>query len=527
MRTKVILTVMIVTHFGLLFSTGLFRHWGFLTSINDLANFDQAIWGTIHGNLFLNTDIFNMSSSTLAIHFDPIQLIFVPFYLLYPNVAWLTAAQALALSITAWPVYILASRSFKSEKMGLIWALIFLVNPFLLNAAAGDFHPIFLAVPFVALGFMALESKNFKLMFFYALVILLCKEHLGIMVIGFGILWWVATRQKISGSALVLLGATHFYLVLQVIMPAFSPTGQHVMISEDLGQLSRYAWLGDSFGDIFKTVITQPFYVLQTVLLSMGGLGYLFLLLLPFLFFPLLGPIFLLPGMADLAANMLSVNPMPRSPNAYHSVTLIPILIIAAMRGIRKFTNWQKKFSVKEISILLLLASLLMGYIFAPFPLPGTKNVWAPASFVSLPDPRVQEIHSLVGKEASISVQANLGAHFSQRNEIYRYPNQIEQVDAIILCLESPTKNIHNYPDDRKEMRQYFIGMLDNHLQMDREDYLASVEKLLLDDDFKVAYWNEPWLVIKRSVEEKEFVPGVMDRLVELKRDWGISEEHI
>ena len=93
MKTRIILIVMIVTHFSLLFATGLFRHWGFLTSINDLANFDQAIWGTIHGNLLLNTDIFDMPSSTLAIHFDPIQLIFVPFYLFYPNVAWLTAAR--------------------------------------------------------------------------------------------------------------------------------------------------------------------------------------------------------------------------------------------------------------------------------------------------------------------------------------------------------------------------------------------------------------------------------------------------
>ena len=446
METRLILIVMILTHLVLLFATGLFRKRGFLTSINDLANFDQAIWGTIHGNLLLNSDVFNMLTSRLAVHFDPIQLIFVPFYLLYPNATWLTAVQALALSITAWPIYILTSRTFESEKLGLIWALIFLVNPFLLNAAAWDFHPITLAVPFVALGFIALESRNYKLMLLCALVILLCKEHLGIMIIGFGILWWLATRLKIPGSALVLLGATHFYLILQVIMPAFSPTGQHVMFSEDLGQLSRYAWLGDSFGDIFKTVITQPFYVLQTVLVRMGGLGYLFLLLLPFLFFPLLGPVFLLPGMADLAANMLSVNLMPRSPIAYHSITLIPVLIIAAMHGIRKVTKWQKRYSVKEVSVLLLLASLLMGYIFAPFPLPGAKNVWAPASFVSLPDPRVQEVRSLVGKEASLSVQANVGAHFSQRMEIYRYPNQIDQVNVIILRLESPTRNIHNYP---------------------------------------------------------------------------------
>jgi len=519
-KYRIFLIALIMAHFGLFLATGLFRHWGFLTSINDLANFDQAIWGTIQGSLLLNTDVFDMPISRLAIHFDPIQLVFVPFYLFYPTVAWLTAGQALALSITAWPIYILASRIFESEKMGLVWALIFLVNPFLLNAAAWDFHPITLAVPFVALGLLAVESKNFKIMLFCALVILLCKEHLGVMIIGFGILWWIRTRQWIPGTALVLLGAAHFYLVLQVIMPAFSPTGQHVMVSEGLGQLSRYAWLGDSVGDIVRTLITQPIYVLKTVLISMAGLGYLVLLLIPFLFFPLLGLIYLLPGMADLAANMLSANPMPRSPIAYHSAALIPIFTAAAVYGIRKISRWQKRFSVKELTGLVLITSLLIGYAFAPFPFPGAKNVWSPASFVSLPDSRVQEIRSLVGKDASLSVQANIGAHFSQREGIYRYPNRVNDVDAIVLWLDSPTKNIHTYPEDDVESRQYIIGMLDSHLSMDREDYFASVEELLVDEDYGVIYWDNPWLVLKRNVEGKEVDTDVMVRLEELREKW-------
>jgi len=519
-KYRILLIALILAHFGLLFMTGLFRHWGFLTSINDLANFDQAIWGTIQGSLLLNTDVFDMPTSRLAMHFDPIQLIFVPLYLIYPSFGWLTGGQALALSITAWPVYVLASRSFESEKTGLIWALIFLANPFLLNAGAWDFHPITLAVPFVALGFLALDSRNFKLMLFCALVILLCKEHLGVMVTGFGVLWWIWTRQWIPGTVLILLGAAHFYLVLQVIMPAFSPTGQHVMVSEGLGQLSRYAWLGDSVGDIIRTIITQPVYVLKTVLISMGGLGYLILLLIPFLFFPLLGLAFLLSGVADLAANMLSANPMPRSPIAYHSATLVPVLTVAAVYGIRKISRWQKRFSAQELTGLVLIATLFMGYAFAPFPLPGAKNVWAPASFVSLPDPRVKEIRSLVGEDSALSVQANAGAHFSQREELYRYPNQIDQVDTVILWLESPTRNIHVYSEEQKQIRQYLIGMLDSHLSMDRKDYFASVEELLLDEKFGVAYWDEPWLVLKRGVEEDDVVADVMARVEELRGKW-------
>jgi hypothetical protein len=85
----------------------------------------------------------------------------------------------------------------------------------------------------------------------------------------------------------------------------------------------------------------------------------------------------------------------------------------------------------------------------------------------------------LVGQDASISAQANVGAHFSQRKEIYRFPNRLDHVDAVILWLDTPTKNIHTDSVEKKEKRQFIIGMLDNHLQMDRDDFLNSVEKLL------------------------------------------------
>jgi hypothetical protein len=318
--------------------------------------------------------------------------------------------------------------------------------------------------------------------------------------------------------ALFLLGAGHLYLVLQVIMPAFSPIGQHVMISEGLGHLSRYSWLGDSIGDIIQTILIHPFAILKIAIVP--GAFYLFLLLLPFLFFPLIGLVFLLPGIADLAANMLSATSMPRTPFAYHSITLIPIFAVGAMHGVKKASRWVKRYSSAGLSFFVLTASAVWGYLLAPFPLPGAMNFWAPASFVSWPDPRVQEIRTLVGNGASISVQANIGAHFSQRKEIYRYPNRIDQADAIILRLLSPTRNIHNYPEEQEEQRQHFLGTLDSHLQMDRDNFLASVEELLLNEGFRVAYWDDPWLVLEKNMNRKKPVYDVMSKLAGLKEKW-------
>ena len=157
------------------------------------------------------------------------------------------------------PIFLLATRVFTSEKVGLLWALVYLVNPFILNAAAWDFHPITLAVPFVAMSMLSIESKNFRLLFFSCLVILSCKEHLGIMVIGFGLLWWIRNKSWKPAIVLILIGIIQFILVLMIIMPVLSPTGEHVMI-KNVGQPGRYGWLGDSLKEIFQA---DQYLVLQ------------------------------------------------------------------------------------------------------------------------------------------------------------------------------------------------------------------------------------------------------------------------
>lgn len=149
-RYQVFLFVFILAYFATFFFFGLFKHWGFLTTFVDVAKYDREILNVIQTGSFF---------STYYIHFDPIHLFFVPFYMIHPTVAWLIAAQAIAVSIAAWIIFSLARRIFDSEKIGLIWALLFLINPFLVNAAAWDVDTITFAVPFAALGFLALDSR--------------------------------------------------------------------------------------------------------------------------------------------------------------------------------------------------------------------------------------------------------------------------------------------------------------------------------------------------------------------------------
>jgi uncharacterized membrane protein len=496
-----------------------------MSSINDLGVFDQAVWSVLHGEFLLNTSQLNQPINWLGFHFHPILFLFVPLYALLPNVIWFTTAQAFALAIGAWPIFLLAQYVCQSEKVGFFWALAYMVNPFLLSAAAWDFHPTSLVVPFVATGMLAVEMKDFRLLILSSSFILICQEHLGIMVVGFGFLWGIRNRRWKQTILIVSLGLVYSILVLGIIMPELSSTGEHVMLSQGLGQLSRYRWLGGSLKEVFQTLLFHPIFVIKTVMLKMGGGNYLLLLLIFLCGLPLVAPEFILPGLADLSANMLSANPMPRAIIAYHTVCLVPVIIVAAVYGAERISHWSKKFSIKELASFVLIVSFVGSYFLSPFPLPGARNYWKPAHLINLPDPIIKKICSKLGKEISVSAQANIGAHFSQRHEIYRYPNMVGEADAIILRLESPTNNINYLSGQIKNIRKHIIGSLDSHLNMDRTEYIATTERLLYDKKYGVLLWNDPWLVMKKgklNKEEKQ-VREIEQKLNQLRKEWKMN----
>ncbi len=484
--------------------------------------FDQAIWGTLHGEFLLNSSQFDRPVNWLGFHFNPVLLAFVPLYALAPRPEWLILAQALAISLSAWPIYRLAGHVFGSERIGLFWALAYLFNPFLLNGAAWDFHPVALAVPFIALGMLAVTTGNRRQLLLACLPLLLIQEHYGLAVAGFGLLWGIRQRAWRTGLLLAALGLAHLVLVLGVVMPALSPTGAHVMLSHGQGQMSRYAWLGGSVGEVLLTLLTGPVGVLRRVFMAWDVWLYLGLLLAPLLFLPLAGLAFLLPGMADLAANLLSGNPMPRHVLGYHSLSLVPVIVAAAIHGLDRISSRLQRLSVQGVTMLVLAAGLLVGALHAPFPLPRAYNAWMPVRHALHPDPDLAAVRAAVARHDSVSVQSNLGPHFSQRSDVYRFPDGAGEVDSIVLRLESPTGRIQPHDPD-------LLFTLAHHLQMRPEDYLARVACLLDDPRYGVVLWREPWLVLGRRSGDGLHRPhiDIGQALERAGRAWGVNPQAV
>lgn len=488
-------------------------HWGYLSTLTDVGTFDQAIWGLLHGEPFLNTNVYDRPVNYLGFHFRPILALFVPLYGLAANVAWLIVAQSLALAFSAWPIFLLARELCGKRSVAFLWTLAYLFNPFLLSVAPWVFRPESLAVPFIASAMLGLVRGDFRLTLLSCLVVLLCKEHFGITVAGFGMLWWIMHRRRREAALLAGLGLAYSLVVLTVVMPALSPAGKHIMLEPGMGQLSRYGWLGGSLSEIAAKLLFKPGEVIDKVF-AMGGGLYLLLLLGLLCLMPLLAPEMLLPGVADLLANLLSANPMPRSPFSYHTATLVPIVFAATIYGLRRLSGRRKEWLLPKLSMLIAAIHLSAGYLFVPLPLPAAGNYWAPASLIALPDPVLPQVLQSVD-EAAVSVQANVGAHFSQRLQVYPYPHMVGEVDRVVLHLDSPTHNL-----DPRRANPAMTGMLDAHLQMNRFDYLDSIDRLLASPHYGILFWQDPWLVLSTSSGDRAAVGEVRHKLERLREHW-------
>lgn len=509
--------IAITTHLSLILTIGILRHWGLLTSIYDLGVFDQAIWGILNDRPFHDT-IINISTNPinwLGFHFNPILIIFAPLYAIFPAAEWLIAIQSLALSLSAWPIFRLASKVSGSEKAGFFWTLAYLLNPFLIAAAVWDFHPVTLAVPMITCAMWALESRRSGIFLCMSLSLLLVQEQMGLTVAGLGILWGIRNKSVSYAAFITFLGVSAAYAVLGIIMPALSPTENHPMLSPGMGHLSRYSWLGHSPTDIIANIAEHPIRVAEIIFLKMRGWRYLLVLFLLYLFIPATAPALLIPSLADIAANMLSANALQRSIYSYHTVTIIPVFVIGAIYGSTKILQRAPRLSSVELASLVALATGLAAYKTAPLPLPQTENFWAPASHATSRPADATRINTLIGKDLSVSVQSNIGPHFSQRPRLYRFPEQIEAADVVVVHLKSPTTRV-----DSSEVGE--IGDLAFHLQLRPHTYLTTLEKILSEGRHEVIYWNDSWLALRRlstPIINPQY-DQVMNRIAQLRAEW-------
>ncbi|MBU2541429.1 MAG: DUF2079 domain-containing protein [Candidatus Omnitrophica bacterium] len=413
LNDKVILVSIFSAFLIIFLSMGIARHTA-LSSGMDLTVTDQAIYNTTKGDTLFSSLDGNINH--LGAHFEPILFLIVPLYMLWPNVTVLIFLKSLFLGLAIFPLYLIAKNRLGSRS--LIFAFIFAY--FFSRSVRGigflDFHTEAFLVPLAFLSFYLLIKNRISLFILSLFFMLLCKENVAFIIIGFGIFIVLVKRQYKLGLFLFVLGISAWVLLTRYIIPHFAN-------SQDYPYLT---WLpfGKTYLENLSAVIKNP-HLLIELFLSKEKIVYYLKLFGPLGFLSFLSPgsllLVIVPLLTHIAGSLRHTGMQTIS--SHYPAHTMPFIFISAIYGVGwlvdhlskvKNSGSRRKSIAFWLSIFIITVSLLFfgksdGHKFAKF-IRGAEEIRAQEKISYL---------KLIPKDASVYTVHNLGPHLSHRKYIY------------------------------------------------------------------------------------------------------------
>ncbi len=427
-----------------LYVVGLQNTFG--TKAEDLGIMDQVLWNTVHGN-FMHQTICNPIGdsnclgdvSRFAIHFEPILAALALLYLVAPSVSVLLVLQVIVVASGAFPAYLLATRRLRNPAWGVAFALLFLLHPALLTTTIDDFHPETLAATAMMWALYCLAIRRYRALVVLCILMLLCKETFALDVAMIGLFVALVQRRWRVGLGIATLGMAGLGAAL-LAMHVASPIG-YSPVAGRLSDLER-----DPVGTLLH-IATDP-----------ARRTYLVKLLAPVGFLALLSPWVLALALPSIFLNLVSNNPAMYSGLYQYNTDIVPVLLAAAIDalvwlipafgrlvawlgerlkrlGAPGVAEWAVKPAVALcVLLLVILTAAGTGYTTRLVSALIPNSGW-PA--MTTHDRIGEELLASIPAAASVSAQATIVPHLSQRRLIYQFPSESMAADYVLLDVTS------------------------------------------------------------------------------------------
>ena len=420
------------------------RHQSFNTHTFDLGLHHQATWSTLHGRFFQytlrSTDLYDLPI-LLGDHVNLILLLAVPFYWLYEGAETLLVLQAVVVGSAAWPLFRVARDVTGGSVAALLLVAVYLLNPALHAANLFDFHAIVPAAAFLVWAFWRARSGGTWSLGLAVGLALLCQENVALAVVGLGASIFFLGRRR-AGLAVAAAGVFWFVLCFYVLLPHFNPgIGSNAF--------SRYREFGDTPAAIVLAVIREPQRLVARIF-EPQTLKWLFSLLGPFGFVPLLAPQVLVVGASELFLNLISSFPLQRTIDFQYAAIPVAAAALAAPWGVRAVADrvgprlrLRPPTAAAAVAGLVLISA--MSFQVARY---GTLRILADPYRASY---RVTDHHRMatrflgaVPPGATVSAQDAIAPHLN-RPVIWCFP-QVRNADVVLLDLSGGIFPVHLFP---------------------------------------------------------------------------------
>lgn len=452
-----IIVLLAVISYGTVFSYfTLLKYNVFQSYAWDLGIFDQVLYSTLHGRfLYYTAELFMIpSGSYFASHVSPILLVVLPFYAIYPSAETLLVLQAFVLASGAIPLYLLASDALEDKRIGMLFALLYLLYPPLQASNWFDFHTQIFLPLFLFSAYYFIKKEKWKL-YFLSIVLALMVEDKGVSILVFliAIYFFVvssprtvitsikrreASQPLVSLVTMILSGA--WFLFSLYIKGSFYVNPQFVTRYK---ATSAFSVLG-----LETNQLLLPVYAFLDPLRAWAALMYDFPTKLFFLI-TLFGPLifiafrsgFSLVSVVLLAAPLLSNYLAYYTIGAQYPLYVIPLVFLASVIALRKF-HADARRSIIKIALIVTLVFIVSLSPLSPISstFASKQIVWYPTVSFSFNED-VESLHNLldlIPPGSAVLTQNHIFPHVSARLNAYvipivgRFDNDTVYIDGLI-----------------------------------------------------------------------------------------------
>lgn len=465
-----ILLVTLFLSYSLIFSSlSILRHNAFASNF-DLSNMDQTLWFTLHGHFF-SLRLPDEITSRLAVHADFILALLSPLYLIKDDVRILLVFQSVSIGLGSIPVYLLAKKILKNKIIAFGVVLSYLLNPAIQWTNIYDFHAVALAIPLLLTAFYLAYSKRWNWFLIVAFLAILTKEQISLNIAMLGLIILFVFKNKKIGIPTFFIGIIWFAAMVYVVMPHFSSTGSH--------------WVLSSRGETNFLQSLEKFqnseFILRRFITSPKTVEYYKLLLEPFAYLPVIGFPWLLFSAPDFVINMLMG---ARNINLHYDSGTMPAIVIATIYGLsyikrillKIFANSAlSRLSIALITIVLVVSALRANYFYGP--LPTTPSCWCYIYNVTYEDKEFEKILQNLPNSEIITSSLEIRPHVNHRPYSFALPNATESAKFIALMTQN--RIIGNYEPKAYENELLPILLAsENHILKYKGKYLYLFERI-------------------------------------------------
>ncbi|MEX0268279.1 DUF2079 domain-containing protein [Leptolyngbyaceae cyanobacterium UHCC 1019] len=423
----------------------------------DQGIFNQLFWNGLHGNFFqsslssvlsgavvIDRQVPTVSYHRLGQHFDPILLLWLPIYAIFPHAATLVVIQVAQVAAAGLVLYALA-RQYLQPRLAQWITASYYTSVAVIGPTFSNFHDLSQIPLLLFTLFLALEKRWWWLFWLMAGLTLLVREDTGILLFGIGLYLALSRRFPVVGVALCSVGFAYVMTATNIFMPMFSRDISQRFMVERFGHFAS----GNeaSTFEILGGILSNPLRLITHVFSSLDvKVSYMVAQTLSLAFVPLISPSAWIMISAPLAQLLLQGGDSRFSVYIRYAITLVPGLFYGAILWWSVHPQvFRPQF--KKIWLGLIMLSLLVVLLKSPhrvfyFAIPDSFQPW-----VHVPLTRqwshaaaARSLLAQVPPNASVSATTYLVPPLSGRRAALRMPflqfrndqNQVENVEYIV-----------------------------------------------------------------------------------------------